>query len=210
VDNDALCAAWGEWILHPEHPASLVYVGLGTGVGGGLVLEGRPYRGCRGFAMEVGHVVVQRDGRLCGCGNRGCLERYASATGVRASYVEAGGEALEAHEIAARAREGDERALAAFERAGVELATVIAHLVKTIDVPDVVVGGGMAASWDLMGPFFDRRLEHDLLPVMRGRTHVRLSTADDRAGMLGAARLGAASDAARHATRDDDRREGTE
>ncbi len=191
TENDALCAAWGEHGLEADPPPSLIYVGLGTGVGGGLVLEGRPYRGGHGFAMEVGHVIVEPGGRLCGCGNRGCLERYASATGVRVSYVDAGGDALEAHEIAGRARAGDVGAQAAFERAGLELAGVLAHVMKTIDVPDIVFGGGLSASWDLMGPTFERRLDSDLLPVMRGRFRVRVSTSGDRAGMLGAAWLGA-------------------
>lgn len=200
LENDALCAAWGEFLLHPEPPLHLVYVGLGTGVGGGLVLDARPFRGAGGVAMEVGHVIVEPGGRRCGCGNRGCLECYASATGVCASWNEATGEEGEAHEVAARARTGEAAARAAFEKAGTTLAVAIAHVMKILDVPDVVIGGGMSAAWDLIEPSFTRRLEADLIPTLRGRVRVRVSASRDQAGMIGAAWL---------SMREDDRGEGT-
>jgi glucokinase len=189
AENDALAAAYGEWALHPERPRSLAYLGLGTGVGGGLVLDGRPYRGSHGVAMEVGHLTLEPGGRACGCGNRGCLERYASASGVALSYQEASGLTLEAWEIGLRGRAGDPRALAAFALAGEMLARATAHILKVADVSQVVVGGGLAASWDLIEPAFSPRLEADLIPFLRSRVAVSVSHAGDQAGMIGAALL---------------------
>ncbi len=189
AENDALAAAYGEWAMHPERPASLAYLGLGTGVGGGLVIDGRPYRGSHGVAMEVGHLTLEPGGRACGCGNHGCLERYASASGVVLSYQEATGQGVEAREVARLAREGNRQALDAFALAGEMLARGTAHVLKVADVTHVVIGGGLTASWDLMQPAFARRLDADLIPVLRGRVTVSASRAGDQAGMIGAALL---------------------
>lgn len=189
AENDALAAAYGEWALHTERPSSLAYLGLGTGVGGGLVLDGQPYRGSHGVAMEVGHLTIEPGGRACGCGNQGCLERYASASGVALSYQEATGRETEAREVARLAREGDRHALDAFALAGEILARGTAHILKVADVTHVVIGGGLTGSWDLMQPAFSRRLDADLIPVLRGRVTVSASRAGDQAGMIGAALL---------------------
>jgi glucokinase len=196
AENDALAAAWGERLLHPADPAALVYLGLGTGVGGGLVHAVGPYRGHHGVAMEVGHLVLAPGGRLCGCGNRGCLERYASATGVSLSYQELAGETLDARLIADRARAGDAGAVRAFELAGEALGRATAHVLKVIDPSHLVVGGGLSASWDLIEPAFSARLEADLIPVLRGTVQVSVSVAGDQAGMLGAALLAGAGEGA--------------
>jgi glucokinase len=189
AENDALAAAWGEWSLHPERPPDLVYLGLGTGVGGGLIVGGRPQRGSHGVAMEVGHLTLEPGGRLCGCGNRGCLERYASATGVSLSYQAASGQQVDAREVAARARAEDARASEAFRVAGEMLGRATAHVLKVVDTSHVVIGGGLVASWDLMEAAFSTRLQADLIPVLRGRVRVSVSASGDQAGMLGAALL---------------------
>ena len=189
VENDALAAAYGEWALHPRRPPSLAYLGLGTGVGGGLILEGRPYRGSHGVAMEVGHLTLVPGGRSCGCGNRGCLERYASASGVTLSYQEATGRELEAREIARLAGEGDPGARGALALAGEMLGRAMAHILKVADVGDLVVGGGLAGAWEWMEPSFSFRMNADLIPVLRGCLTVSLSRAGDQAGIIGAALL---------------------
>ncbi len=199
VENDALAAAWGEWQLHPKRPDDLLYVGLGTGVGGGAVLRRRPWRGAHGVAMEVGHLIVERGGRPCGCGNRGCLEQYASATGVSISYRVDTGEKVDAEEASLRASRGDEAARRAFERAGTALGTALAHVAKILDVADVVVGGGLSLSFDAFAGALRRRLDEDVLPVQRGRLCVVPSAAKDLAGMIGAAGLAAEALEVRHA-----------
>lgn len=191
LENDASAAAYGEYVLSGKPGGDLVYIGLGTGVGGGLVLQGKLHGGAHGVAMEVGHLIVEPEGRGCGCGNRGCLEQYASTNGVVQSYAAQTGHSRSAVEIAQLAAQQDDAAVRAFELAGEYLASALAHIAKVIDVSEVVLGGGMSASWPLMQPAFARRLEHDLIPALRGRLQVRISQAQDQAGIIGAAMLSA-------------------
>lgn len=189
TENDALAAAYGEFRALGSTNKHLIYLGLGTGVGGGLILNRLPFQGQNGVAMEVGHIITQPNGRLCGCGNRGCMERYASASGVALSYQEATGGVLSAAEIAALAESGDSHALAAYALAGRSLAQALAHVAKVIDVTDVVIGGGMSAAWPLLQPAFSSQLHEDLIPVLRDKVQVSISDMGDTAGMVGAAML---------------------
>lgn len=191
VENDALAAAYGEFVLSENAPQGLIYLGLGTGVGGGLIAGGKPFPGEHGVAMEVGHVIVEPGGRPCGCGNRGCMEQYASASGVAISYREASGIALSAQQIAERSAAGDAQAIAAYAQAGDRLAQALAQILKVVDVETVLIGGGMSAAWEWMQSAFDQRLQADLIPALRGQVRVVLSQAGDQAGMLGAAALAA-------------------
>ena len=190
IENDALVAAYGEYLLN-KIPVSqgLIYMGLGTGVGGGLVQNGKAVPGEHGFAMEVGHIIVQPRGRLCGCGNYGCLEQYASATGVSKSYQEVTQQQLSAHEIAERAKQGDILAQEAYDIAAKAIAQALAHILKVVDVERVVIGGGVSQAWPLMQPAFDAQLNTDLIPVLRGKVHVAISSTQDQAGIVGAACL---------------------
>jgi glucokinase len=189
LENDALCAAYGEYLHASPQPESLIYLGLGTGVGGGLVLNGKPYPGQHGVSMEVGHLIVRPGGRICGCGNHGCLEQYASASGVAISYRELAGIESDAQSIAALAQQGDRHAVEAFRFAAENLAAAVAHILKVVDVGTVVIGGGMCAAWPLMQARFDECLNLALIPALRGRIRVTLAQAGDQAGMLGAAAL---------------------
>lgn len=192
VENDANAAAYGEFCLlnqSGKRVSGLIYLGLGTGVGGGLVLNGLPFAGQHGCAMEAGHIIVEPDGRLCGCGNHGCVEQYASASGVAKTYLASTGQSLSAAQIAALADQGDANAVDAYHLAAEKLAQALASMLKVVDVPDVVVGGGMVAAWHLMQEKFFSRLNQDLIPVLRGKVAVNVSTSGDMAGMLGAAKL---------------------
>lgn len=189
VENDALAAAYGEYKLHPDAASSLIYVGLGTGVGGGLIVNHQPFTGHHGYAMEIGHLIVEPEGRLCGCGNRGCMEQYASASGVSVSYHAATGKKLEADAIAQLAQSNDLNAIAAYALAGDALAQALAHILKVVDIKLVVIGGGMSQAWPLMKPAFDQRLHQDLIPVLRNKVIVSISTSADQAGIVGAALL---------------------
>lgn len=189
TENDALAAAYGEFAAASILMNNLIYLGLGTGVGGGLILNRQPFQGMHGVAMEVGHIIIEPGGRLCGCGNHGCMEQYASASGVALTYLQASGEHCTAAEIAARASDGDQHAIAAYHLAAESLAQALAHILKVIDVSDIVVGGGMRAAWPYMQQAFSHRLEQDLIPALRGKVHVRISDMDDEAGIIGAAML---------------------
>lgn len=189
TENDALAAAYGEFISRDQPVNNLIYLGLGTGVGGGLILNGQPFQGQHGVAMEVGHITVKPNGRLCGCGNHGCMEQYASASGVVYSYHESTNRRLQAHEIAELAHQGDAHAIDAYQLAGTTLAQALAHILKVIDVTDVVIGGGLSAGWPLMELAFTKQLEQDLIPALRGKVNVMVSEIGDQAGIIGAAML---------------------
>lgn len=189
TENDALAAAYGEYVMHDQSQKNLIYLGLGTGVGGGLILNGQPFQGQHGVAMEVGHLIVKPQGRQCGCGNLGCMEQYASASGVAITYFESTGQQCHASEIASRAKTGDQAAIAAYVLAGTSLAQALAHILKVIDVTEVVVGGGLSAAWSLIAPAFQQQLEEDLIPALRGKVMVRASVMGDQAGIIGAAML---------------------
>lgn len=189
VENDALAAAYGEFCLASSPRQGMIYIGLGTGIGGGLIYANQPFTGQHGVAMEVGHIIVVPDGRPCGCGNKGCVEQYASASGVSRTYFEASQQRLSAHDIAVLAADNDTAALAAYTCAAECLATMLASVIKVVDIPNIVIGGGMVNAWSLMQAAFDRQLNADLIPVLRGKIRVNLSTTGDIAGMLGAALL---------------------
>jgi glucokinase len=192
IENDANAAAYGEYCLAGKPSGGLIYLGLGTGVGGGLVVDDKLYAGQHGFAMEVGHIIIEPGGRPCGCGNKGCMEQYASASGVAISYFNATQQRLYTHQIAELADGGDKAALEAYVLAANALAQALASIVKVIDVSNVVIGGGMAEAWPLMQKTFKERLDADLIPALRGNIQLKISTAEDTAGMLGAALLSAA------------------
>jgi glucokinase len=189
TENDALAAAYGEYIMQSPQRQDLLYIGLGTGVGGGLVIHGRPFPGQHGVAMEIGHLIYEPGGRVCGCGNQGCMEQYASASGVSISYFNATQEHCQALEIALRAQGGDPHALEAYTLAGTALAATLAHILKVLDVNNIVIGGGMSGGWALMKEAFELRLEQDLIPALRGKTQLSISHVGDHAGIIGAAIL---------------------
>jgi len=189
VENDANAAAYGEYCLAGSPDSGLIYLGLGTGVGGGLILYGKPYGGQHGCAMEVGHIIVEPEGRLCGCGNLGCMEQYASASGVSLTYFNATGIKHSAAEIAQKAEDGDINALNAYELAAQTLAQALASILKVVDVTHVIIGGGMVGAWGFMESAFKNRLNHDLIPVLKDKVTISTSTSHDIAGMLGAALL---------------------
>ena len=192
IENDANAAAYGEYCLAGKPAAGLIYIGLGTGVGGGLIYANKPFAGEHGCAMEIGHIIIEANGRKCGCGNLGCMEQYASATGVAISYFSKTQQHLTAHQIADLANKGDKNALDSYKLAGESLAIALAHILKVIDVPNVIIGGGMSQAWPLMQAAFDARLNADLIPVLRANIQVNITAADDSAGMLGAAMLSSA------------------
>jgi glucokinase len=134
-----------------------LFLALGTGVGGMLCLDGRPRLGPHHRAAELGHVVVEPDGAPCGCGQRGCLETVASATGITRLYREAGGQALSAKQVADLEAAGDARAVAVWDRAVDALATALVCAVSVLDLELVVLGGGVARAGErLLGPLRER------------------------------------------------------
>jgi glucokinase len=148
---------------------SLCMLTLGTGVGSGVILNGHVWHGFAGMAGESGHVPVYHDGLPCGCGSRGCLEQYASATAIaRAgrSLVAAGGpqngsDTVTARTIAEAALAGDSESQEIYSEVGKALGIGLASLVSTLNLPLYVIGGGVAAAWDLFAPAMFEALNAD-------------------------------------------------
>ena len=166
ADNDCTAAAWAEHRLGAglgvDH---LLYIGVGTGLGGGFVFGDRVYRGAHGFAAEIGHVVVEPDGALCGCGNRGCWETVASGTTITrdgriaitrhahsmiGELADGDEERVTGALVTEAARRGDATARGILAEVGHRLGVGIAGLVNVLDPQVVVVGGGAAEAGDLL------------------------------------------------------------
>lgn len=154
LENDANAAALGEhWCGGARDATDLLFVTLGTGVGGGLVLGGELYTGRGGLAGEIGHVVVEPGGRMCGCGARGCVETLASATAAHRRALERGLPAERPGDLAllaerARAGAGPERELCT--AIGRDLGHALAAAVSLLDVRTFVIGGGFGAATDVL------------------------------------------------------------
>ena len=173
IESDANAAALAEYALGLGKELgiqSLCMLTLGTGVGNGIILDGKLWHGATGMGGEAGHVTIYPDGGLCGCGNYGCLESSASATALMSAAERriASGKApklaslkskrgaLTALDLAEAARAGDSEAQTIFTETGIALGIGLAGLVNMLNLPLYVIGGGVANSWDLFSrPMFD-------------------------------------------------------
>jgi glucokinase len=194
IEGDANVAALAEFVLgsgRSKGVDSLCMLTLGTGVGSGLILDGKLWHGATGMGGEAGHITIDPDGPLCGCGNHGCLEALASATALT-NYAEkliAEGKAdglqrlkseqgsLSAFDIAQAAQQGDEGALAVYAKTGRALGIGIADLINILNLPLYVIGGGVVNSWDLLAPHIFAEIE--------SRSYVYALTAPGRAAASG-------------------------
>ena len=167
LENDANVAAFGEkWLGAGRHVGDLAMLTLGTGVGGGLVLDGKIWHGMTGMAGEFGHMTVDPEGQPCACGNRGCLEQYASATAIvrmareviatggAGELAKAAGSDLEfsAKEIYNLAIQGDEQARRIFRRVGRALGIALSGMVNGLNLEMYVIGGGVCSAWEAFSP----------------------------------------------------------
>jgi len=208
VENDANAAAWAEAKLGAGRGHDhLVMITIGTGIGGGLVLNGQLYRGRWGMAGEPGHYRVVPDGRLCGCGNRGCWEQYASGSALVAEARDfarrspgaavrllqlSGGtpEGITGLEVMTAAREGDAAALRCFDIIGRWLGEGLADLAAILDPGCFVLGGGVSEAGDLLIGQTRAAFESGLTGRQyRPRAAVVLAELGPEAGMIGAADL---------------------
>ncbi len=189
LENDANCAGIAEgWVGAARSVRSFLAVTLGTGVGGGVILDGRIWHGDSGRGGEVGHVVVDPDGMACGCGGRGCLETLASATAVMRMAREQG-LAGTLQEMSDRARDHDGTQRRLFEGAGRALGIALATWLNIMDVHFIVVGGGMSAALDLMMPSIRVEIARRAYALDPERVVIRQALLGPDAGLVGAARL---------------------
>ncbi len=217
LENDANAAAVGEhWLGAAKGLSGMCMLTLGTGVGGGLVLDGMVWHGMTGMAGELGHINIEPDGQPCGCGNRGCLEQYASATAVMRMAREsiASGRAPELARAAGSdpefsakvifnlALQGDGPAKEVFQRVGSALGIGLAALVNALNLPMYVIGGGVSSAWEAFAPaMFEEMRKRSFVfrattladpkgaPALGTHTIVTQAVLGSDAGLYGAARL---------------------
>ena len=210
MDHDVNSAAWAEYRRGVSAGSSIaLLIALGTGIGAGLVVDGRIYRGAHGVAPELGHLTVVPNGRPCPCGKRGCWERYCSGTALAetARDLMVTGDAPVLRQlsgnnpaavtgtmVAIAATEGDPAALAAMDSLGHWLAAGLALVTDVLDPEVIVVGGGVASAAGMFLPL----AVSEYAGLITGAGHrpiprVELARFGDRAGIIGAALLAAAS-----------------
>ncbi len=188
LDNDVRAATLGEAWLGAGRPyRTFICLTVGTGIGSGVMLDGRLWPGPGSCAGEIGHIPIDTrpDAPLCGCGRRGCLEAVASGTAIAR---EAG--MPSARDVADAARRGDGGAIAVLERAAIFLGLGISTAVTLYNPEAVVVGGGVAGAWDLIGPVVRRTVEERVFPPnLAGLRGIFPAALGQDAGAVGAASL---------------------
>jgi glucokinase len=201
LENDANAAAIGEmWQGAGRDRRTIVCVTLGTGVGGGIILDGKLWRGVNDSAAEVGHMCVDPFGGVaCRCGSRGCLEVYASATAIvrmtreaRPRYPDSvlpASENLTSETIYRAGIKGDELALEVFRRMGVYLGIGLANLINILNPEMIVIGGGVVNGWDLFARHMNHEVAERAFPLPAAQVKIVPAECGDDAGLLGAARL---------------------
>jgi len=201
LENDANAAAVGEmWQGAAVGCKTIICLTLGTGVGGGIILDGNLWRGVDGAAAEIGHMCVDPFGGVaCTCGSRGCLEVFASATAIVRMTREAsprypdsvlqGREDRTAKMIFEAGKAGDELALEIFRRMGMYLGIGLANLINILNPEMIVIGGGVMNAWDLFEKHMHQQVEERAFPSLAARVKIVRAKCGDDAGLLGAARL---------------------
>lgn len=199
LENDANAAAISEnWLGASKDFKNSITVTLGTGVGGGIIINDEILRGADGTAAEIGHICVEPFGHPCGCGSRGCVEQYASATAVVRQAKELKDKFpasnllkhknLTSEDIYDAAKKGDCLALEVFCRQGFYLGIALAGLINTLNPEVVAIGGGAAAGWDLFFPHLEKEIFARAYKEPAKRANIIRAELKDDAGILGAAR----------------------
>jgi len=200
LDNDANAAAYGEWWAGSGNPGDdLVMLTLGTGVGGGAIINGRVLHGAFGNAAELGHMIVVADGLPCPCGQRGCLEQYSSAAAIvrRVESAIRGGERsilspnspLEAEAVVNAATQGDSLCKRIFEEACQFLAIACVNIQHAFNPAVIVLGGGLSGAGDVLIDRVRRHCDSQVWKLCDDAPELRISALGADAGVIGAAGL---------------------
>lgn len=205
LENDANAAAMGEkWKGAGAGCKDLICLTLGTGIGGGIIVDHRLVHGADGMAGELGHMTVQPRGARCACGNHGCLEALASATAIRREGIVAarthpesalnrtyGGNlaAIDAEMVFQAATQGDAVAQKVYQTMGTHLGIGIASLINAFNPEAVIIGGGVSKAWELFMPQVRQEIQRRAFKVPAERARILQAACGDDAGLLGAAYL---------------------
>ena len=194
LDNDANAAAHGEWRAGAGRGEDdIVMLTLGTGVGGGVISGGRPFRGRNGAGAELGHVVIVHDGRPCqgACTGRGHLETYASGSAATAAAREAFGPSADAHRLVRLANEGDAQAKELLEDVARHLGSGIGSFVNIFGPQLVILGGGFGvAAYDYLRGPAEEVMRREALEPMRSAVRLAKAELGTAAGLIGAGFVG--------------------
>lgn len=184
LENDANCAGLGEaWLGAGQRYQDFILLTLGTGVGGAVFLNGKLFTGRHGAGGELGLISIETDGYPCNSGNRGSLEQHTSAQTLRRELNMTG---LELFKLA---EQGDDQAIAYWEKFGQRLGIGLANLIYVLTPEAVIIGGGLSASAAYFFPSLRSEIEARVLPPSRQGLDILVATLGNRAGMIGAARL---------------------
>jgi glucokinase len=194
LDNDANAAAIAEWRVGAGRGVDdLVMLTLGTGLGGGVISRGRPFRGARGAGVELGHVVIVHDGRPCqgGCRGRGHLEPYVTGLAATKAAQAAFGPAADAHRLVRLANEGDQQARDIIADIGRHLGSGMGSFANIFEPALIVIGGGFGvAAWEHLIAPADEVMRREALRPMRDEVRVVRAELGTTAGLIGAAFVG--------------------
>ena len=190
IENDATAATIGEhWLGACKGFDNVVGITLGTGIGGGLIFNGKPFRGNGGSAGEIGHVCVEPNGVSCGCGSHGCVEQYASGTAIARMAREAGLVAATSVDVFDLGKSGDKKALDVFTSMGAYLGIAIAGLVNVLNPDMIVVCGGVTAGWELFTDSVRDEVKKRAYRDPAERAKIIRGSLGDDAGILGVAKV---------------------
>lgn len=194
LENDANAAALGEkWLGAGKDVMDLVLLTLGTGIGGGVIVNGHILHGFVGMAGEFGHMTVIPNGNPCGCGNNGCLEKHASATAITAMarLLQLGDNlsSAQVYEIAQGTGLQTVKARQLFESMGTALGIAIANLVNVFNAPLYLLSGGPLPAWDLFAPSMLAEVKRRSFTFRNTNTRVERAVLGSQAGLYGAAYL---------------------
>jgi glucokinase len=192
LENDANAAALGEhWIGAGKGVRDLVLLTLGTGIGGGIISEGKVLHGHVGMAGELGHITVVPNGNPCGCGNYGCVEKHASATAIvnMARMMSLGDDDLSSEDVFHLAVAGDPKAKMIFHTMGTSLGIALATLINIFNFPLFLLSGGVLAAWDQFAPAMLEEVEKRSFTYRNAKTTITKATLGNEAGLYGAAYL---------------------
>ncbi len=203
LTNDANAAAMGEMFYgNAKGMQNFIFITLGTGLGSGIVVDGKMVYGCNGFAGEMGHVIVEKNGRLCGCNRRGCLETYVSATGIvrtakeslvsniNSSLKKYNSQNITAKVIYTEAKNGDRFALKIFDQTAEILGLALANVMAYTAPEAIFIAGGLAKSRDILFPMIEKYTQKYTLDIYKNNVKILPSALDDNhASVLGAAAL---------------------
>ncbi len=197
ADNDVNVVALGELLFGAARGYRyVVVITLGTGIGGGIIIDGKLYRGAWGYAGEIGHTTIDYNGKMCNCGSFGCIEAYSGAWGIseiirslRKKNLLGNIKEETPRGLAELAKSGDRVAINVFEEMAFRVGIALANAANLLNPELIVVGGGVTAAWDMLEPPLKEAFHRYALPGIASGLKIRKALLGDDAGVMGAAAL---------------------